>query len=332
MKNIYPLIMAAIMAVCLAGCNSVSVTDITSETLVHTTVTVVGAPVTRATGVTSAEEENIANLQILVFDESGALEHYLDAGSSATGDIVTKEGRKTVTAIINAPSLQDVATKNALMTKTSLLADNSRGSMVMTGEVEAVLQDGGKLNIPVTRIISKVMIKKITSAFPSTSTYASKPFRINSIYLINVAGDNTYAASSEPTIWYNKLANGQNDPGCRTFPLLADPVNENIAYKASYTKEHSFYCYPNLISDESFESTWSPRHTMLVVDAMLGGVQTYYPIELPVIGRNKCIIIEELVITKKGSDYPYIPVRDGSCDATVIVTPWDTILDYTETI
>ena len=331
MKNIYPLIMAAIMAVCLAGCNSVSVTDITSETLAHTTVTVVGNPVTRATGVTAAEEESIANLQILVFDENGALEHYLDAGSSATGDIVTKEGRKTVTAIVNAPSLKDVSTKNALMTKTSLLADNSRGSMVMTGEVEAVLQDGGKLNIPVTRIISKVMIKKITSAFTS-QTNASKTFRINSIYLINVAGDNTYAASSEPTIWYNKLANGQNDPGCRTFPLLADPVNENIAYKASYTKEHSFYCYPNLISDESFESTWSPRHTMLVVDAMLGGVQTYYPIELPVIGRNKCIIIEELVITKKGSDYPYIPVRDGSCDATVIVTPWDTILDYTETI
>ena len=180
-------------------------------------------------------------------------------------------------------------------------------------------------------VTAKVMIKKITSAFTSQIN-ASKTFRINSIYLINVAGDNTYAASSEPTIWYNKLANGQNDPGCRTFPLLADPVNENIAYKASYTKEHSFYCYPNLISDESFESTWSPRHTMLVVDAMLGGVQTYYPIELPVIGRNKCIIIEELVITKKGSDYPYIPVRDGNCDATVVVTPWDTILDYTETI
>ena len=200
MKNIYPLIMAAIMAVCLAGCNSVSVTDITSETLAHTTVTVVGNPVTRATGVTAAEEESIANLQILVFDENGALEHYLDAGSSATGDIVTKEGRKTVTAIVNAPSLKDVSTKNALMTKTSLLADNSRGSMVMTGEVEAVLQDGGKLNIPVTRIISKVMIKKITSAFTS-QTNASKTFRINSIYLINVAGDNTYAASTEPTIW-----------------------------------------------------------------------------------------------------------------------------------
>lgn len=116
------------------------------------------------------------------------------------------------------------------------------------------------------------------------------------------------------------------------IPSARRSRKRNLAYRASYTKEHSFYCYPNLISDESFDSTWSPRHTMLVVDAMLDGVQTYYPIELPVIGRNKCIVIEELIITKKGSDYPYVPVRDGSCDATVIVTPWDPILNYTETI
>jgi len=331
MKSFFPLFPAVLAAVCLAGCNSFQSTDITSESLVHTRVTVVGTPATRATGVSPSEEDNIASLQILVFDEKGVLEHYLDAGSSTTGDIVTKEGRKTVTAVVNAPSLKDVGTRNSLMTKTSLLSDNSRGSMVMTGELEAVLQDGGNLSIPVTRIISKVVIRKVTSAFTS-STNASKTFRINSIYLINVAGDNTYSASSEPALWYNKLGNGQNDPGCKTFPLLADPVNENLAYKASYTKEHTFYCYPNLISDESFDSTWSPRHTMLVVDAMLGGVQTYYPIELPVIGRNKSIVIEELVITKKGSDYPYIPVRDGSCDATVTVTPWDNVLEYTETI
>ena len=147
-----------------------------------------------------------------------------------------------------------------------------------------------------------------------------------------VAGDNTYAASSEPKIWYNKLANGVNDPACRSFSLLSDPVNETIANKSSYSKEHSFYCYPNLISAESFDSTWSPRHTMLVVDALLGGVQTYYPIELPVIGRNKCIIIEELIITKKGSDYPYIPVTDGSCDVSIEVVPWDELTPYTETI
>jgi hypothetical protein len=125
---------------------------------------------------------------------------------------------------------------------------------------------------------------------------------------------------------------GYNDSACISFPLLSDSINYTIQYKSSYTRDHSFYCYPNLINTESFDATWSPRHTMLVVDATLGSDHVYYPIELPVIGRNKCIIIEELIITKKGSDQPYKPVQDGTCNVTVQVMPWDTILDYSETI
>ena len=331
MKNTFSIIASAMLAVFLAGCNGASVTEETPENLVRTKVSVGGSPLTRATGVTSEQENNVANLQIFVFDESGSREYYVNAGGSMTCDIVTKEGKKTVMAVVNAPDMESIGSRNSLLTTTSLLSDNSLGSMVMTGEVEAVLQDGGRITIPVTRIISKVMIKRISTNF-SSSANASKVFQVKSIYLINVAGDNTYAASSEPKIWYNKLANGVNDPACRSFSLLSDPVNETIANKSSYSKEHSFYCYPNLISAESFDSTWSPRHTMLVVDALLGGVQTYYPIELPVIGRNKCIIIEELIITKKGSDYPYIPVTDGSCDVSIEVVPWDELTPYTETI
>ena len=331
MKNTLSIIASAMLPACLAGCNGASVTDNPSENLVRTRVSVGGSPLTRATGVTSEQENHVANIQIFVFDESGAREYYLNAGESMSGDIVTKEGKKTVMAVVNAPDLESIGSRNSLLTTTSLLSDNSLGSMVMTGEVEAVLQDGGRITIPVTRIISKVMIKKISTNFSSAAN-ASKVFQVKSIYLINVAGDNTYAASSEPKIWYNKLANGVNDPGCRSFSLLSDPVNETIPNRSSYNREHSFYCYPNLISAESFESTWCPRHTMLVVDALLGGVQTYYPIELPVIGRNKCIIIEELIITKKGSDYPYIPVTDGSCNVSVEVVPWDELQPYTETI
>lgn len=331
MKNNSHLIAAAMLTLCLAGCNGRQDAETPADNLIHTTIRITGSPDTRVTDVTPAEEDNIKNLQIFVFDEGGAKEYYLDAGASSTGDIVTKEGKKTVMAVVNAPNMESIGTRTALLTKSSLLSENSLGSMVMTGEVEAVLQDGGSIAIPVTRIISKVMIKKVTSAFTSSNN-ASKEFRIKSIYLLNVAGDNTYAATSEPTIWYNKLMEGRNDPACQSFQLLSDPVNATIPYRSSYTKEHSFYCYPNLISNESFESAWSPRHTMLVIDASLGGEQTYYPIELPVIGRNKCIIIEELVVTKKGSDYPYVPVRDGSCTVTVQVVQWDVILDYTETI
>lgn len=330
MKNTFTLAAAAMLAATFAGCNSVPATDPTEDRLVHTTVEIAGNTDTRSTGVTSAMEDNIRNLQLFVFEESGATEFYLDAGNASTADVVSKEGPKKIVAVVNAPSLKDVKNSAELMTRTSYLSDNSLNAMVMTGEVDALLNDGGHITIPVTRIISKVMIRKITASF--TGSNASKEFRIKSIYLINVAGDNTYAASSEPRIWYNKLANGQNDPSCQSVSFLSDPVDRTLTNNSSYTNDHSFYCYPNLISTESFESTWSPRHTMLVVEAQLGGAQTYYPIELPVIGRNKAIIVNELVITKKGSDYPYIPVTDGSCEVTVSVVGWDVILNYTETI
>lgn len=330
MKNIYPIIASAVLGVCLAGCNTLPNAESPGAGIAHVKVSVSGLPLTRVTGVSPADEVNISSLQLFVFDGSGSLEYYVDAGASATGTIAVKEGKKTVTAVINAPSLSDIRSRSALLTRSTLLSDNAVGSFVMTGEVEAVLQDGGKLSIEVSRIISKVTIKKITSNFTSQSD-ASKTFKINSIYLINVAGDNTYAASSEPTMWYNKLGNGQNDASLKSVPFLSDPVGKTVAYKSSYSVEHSFYCYPNLISTESFTPNWSPRHTMLVIDASLGGVQTYYPIELPVIGRNKSIVVENLVITRKGSDYPYIPVPNG-CDATVTVLPWDEILNYTETI
>lgn len=330
MKNIYPIIASAVLGVCLAGCNTLPNAESPEAGIAHVQVNICGSPLTRVTGVSAADEANVSSLQLFVFDSSGSLEHYVDAGASTTGTIAVKEGKKTVAAVVNAPGLGDVRSRSALMTRTTLLSDNAMGSFVMTGEEEAILQDGGRLSIEVSRIISKVTIKKITSSFTSQSD-ASKTFKVNSIYLINVAADNTYAASSEPTKWYNKLGNGQNDASLLSVPFLADPVNQTIAYKSSYSVEHSFYCYPNLISEESFAPNWSPRHTMLVVDASLGGVQTYYPIELPVIGRNKSIVIDNLVITRKGSDYPYIPVPDG-CDATVTVRGWEEIPGYTETI
>lgn len=331
MKNTIFIALAMTAAVISAeSCSSKEDSCKSSIDGIHTFISVTSGPATKATGVTTAEEESIKNLQLFVFDENGAKEYYVNAGNSSSGEVISKDGKKSIVALVNAPELDDISSKAELMGHTTYLSDNSLGALVMTGETDAVIQSGGRITIPVTRIISKVTIKKITSAF--TASLASKELKIKSIYLINVAGDNKFSASSMPSIWYNKLYDGRNDSACSSFPLLSDPVNSTVAAKSSYSKEHSFYCYPNLVSDESFDSTWSPRHTMLVVDALLGGAQTYYPIELPVIGRNKCIIIDELVLTRKGSDYPYVPVADGTCSVSVQIVPWDIILEKTETI
>ena len=61
MKNIFSIIASAALAVCLAGCNGIPAADNPSENLVHTKVSIGGTPLTKATGVTSEQENNIAN-------------------------------------------------------------------------------------------------------------------------------------------------------------------------------------------------------------------------------------------------------------------------------
>lgn len=332
MKKTLRFFFAAMLGLALISCDNDKSATIPEHPLAKATVSVCGhTTVSKATGVTSSQEDNICDLQLFVFNEDDALEYYTNAGSSDTGEIIVEEGKKTIVAFVNAPDVVNIEDISSLFEQTSRLSDNTLGSMVMTGSVETTVQDGGTITIQVTRLISKVSIKKITSSFKS-ATYSSKEFKINSIYLINVAGDNSYSGASEPGTWYNKLYNGANDPSAGSFALLSDPVGKTVAYNSSYSNEHTFYCYPNPTVDESFDSTWCPRHTMLVVDATLGGEQTYYPVELPVIGRNKSIIIEELIITRKGSDYPYMPVTDDTCNVNVEVVDWDVILNYTETI
>ena len=63
MKNTFSIIASAMLAAFLAGCNGASVTEETPENLVRTKVSVGGSPLTRATGVTSEQENNVANEQ-----------------------------------------------------------------------------------------------------------------------------------------------------------------------------------------------------------------------------------------------------------------------------
>ncbi|MBR2093315.1 MAG: hypothetical protein IJ904_04635 [Candidatus Methanomethylophilaceae archaeon] len=62
MKNNYHLIAAAMLTLCLAGCNGRQSVETPADNLIHTTIRITGSPETRVTDVTSTEEDNIKNL------------------------------------------------------------------------------------------------------------------------------------------------------------------------------------------------------------------------------------------------------------------------------
>ena len=320
MRKATLLVLAAAAATSLLSCSKDrGATPSPDGRPVDFNVSIQGTPSTRATGTTYADESKVNDLQVFVFDETGALQDYKAAGAAMTATLSATSGVRTVWAVVNAPSMADITTAAQLEERATLLSDNGRDSFVMTGSTTGEIVDGGTVAITVRRIVSRVSVAKISTDFKYAM--AEKALTINGIYLINVAADNNYAVgAAAPVNWLNKL--GHED--ATLDGLLYDGLEGvTVSNGSPYTVEHAFYPYPNPVETETYEDAWSPRHTMLVVDVTLDGERGYYPIELPVLERNKTYSIEEIVLTRRPGDVPYKPIETGEATAKITVAEWE---------
>ena len=311
------IVTAALAALSLCACQQA---DIDGKP-VEVNVTILGTAPTRATSVTYENESKVNNLQVYVFND-GKLEDYRDAGAAMTAQLTATSGQRTVWALVNAPAIQNVTTESELKAKISLLSDNQTDSFVMSGFVTQELKDGGTVPVTVKRIVSRVSVKKISTNFQYS--LADETLTIDGIYLINVAADNVYAADGTPSQWVNKLGHKDNNYDKYLYDNLPSTTVTN---KKAYVKEHVFYPYPNPTQDDTYGATWSPRHTMLVVEVSFQGKKGYYPVVLPVLERNKTYIIDELVIRHRPGDVPYEPLETGDATVQITVNDWELGLD-----
>ena len=274
---------------------------------------------TKSTTITAANEIAVNNLQVFVF-RGDALDAYVSVNDDDELTVSCTGGERQVYALVNCPDLSAVSTKTALLATTSNLYDNSGTNFQMIGHQDEVdLPDDSPVTIDVHRIAARVVIKKISRAF-TVSALASKSFRIDQIFLINVAGDINFGETEAPTVWYNKWMY-TSEQAAFTY----DAPSASLANNASYSTVHSFYAYPNPTVGDSDSSTWSARHTRLVVKATLGSDVYYYPITLPVLESNKSYEIEELILTRPGSDHPDKPVTFEDCTFNINVVGWTTV-------
>jgi hypothetical protein len=282
-------------------------------------VSIHGAPPTKATGTTYADESRVSDLQVFVFDEDGTLQDYKAVGAAMTATLSATSGVRTVWAVVNAPSMSDVTSLSQLEQRATLLSDNSPDALVMTGSVTQEIVDGGTVPITVRRIVSRVSVAKISSDFKYG--LEGKSVSIDAIYLINVAADNDYAVSLEgPVNWVNRLGHEDTTHDALLFDSLS---GVNVSNGNPYSAEHAFYPYPNPVETETYDAVWAPRHTMLVIEVTIDGQRGYYPIELPVLERNKTYSIEEVVLTRRPGDVPYKPIETGEATAQITVSEWE---------
>lgn len=308
------LYFAAFAAVALASCNeTLPINPGLDDGKVELEVNLPVA-LTRVPG--ESDDDDVNTLQVFVFDPSGKLEAYEYDYADAVS-LKCLPGTKTVAALVNAPLIPEISSYSQLTSTVSRLSNNVLKGLVMEGKMEVDLSTSQKVVVPVSRLVAKITLSKIENAM-DLDYHRKMEFILNSVYLVNVAGDKKYLVNDPAETWINK---GVNEKGSLVY--VYDTLNDTkLSYLSSYTDKHYFYCYPNHTEqDGSDTGEWSPRYTRLVVEATLGGEKCYYPVSLPKVEQNTTYDIS-IKVTRPGSDSPDKPVSTYAAEFTVEVNEW----------
>lgn len=305
---------AALAALVACNKNETAPAVQTPEALIPCELTVgICGSMTKATAVTTENEAKVNNLQIFVF-RGEDLDAYATVDNAKELTLSCTAGEREVYALVNAPDYSAVSGKTALLGKVSELSASSLSSFEMVGHKAVTLPQATSVEIDVNRIAARVVLKKITRNFTSAALQALD-FKVDAIYLVNVAGNTSYDLTAVPSAWYNVAENKGE-----ISHLLADAPESSIANGSSYSTAHTFYGYPNDLSVNT---------TRLVIETTLGTTKYYYPIDMPVMESNKSYEIEEVTITRPGSDDPDEPVSFADASFSVNVLDW-TVVPVTE--
>ncbi|MBR1698774.1 MAG: hypothetical protein IJ714_03190 [Bacteroidales bacterium] len=267
----------------------------------------------------------VANVQFFVFDGE-VLDVYKKITSGLSTSMTVKTGDKTVWAVVNAPDISNITTLTQLKAISSTLMDNA-SYFVMVGSNTASVPSNDPIEIEVKRIVSRVVVKKVTAAFTNPA-YAAMNCKLMKMFLINAPGNTNLEMTAAPTTWYCKRS---YEEVSGLTSLLATYEGSHNLNNAPFETIGYHYCYPNPTTADSQSTTWSARHTRIVIEVQLGSDTFYYPITLPVLEPGKSYEIENLTITRKGSSDPDQPISLSDATFEISAKNW-TVVPITEGI
>ncbi len=290
---------------------------------------VIDEPLTKACGVSNADEKCINRWALLVFDKYGFRVAEGFSSNNSGIDAVLDAGTYTVCAVVNnvisfEPS--DYETLSQLEQSLVSLEQNTTSSFVMFGRQSLSLSggDNGTKSITVSRLVSKVGVRSIL--VDDSGELAGHQVLLKSMYLTNVSRYSHLGADMETNAlpsfrdgWYNTLGlyTGELSVAGLDALLVDKGIDLTVSAVLPHMTEHYFYPFPNRTPSEadSNVASWSRRCTRLVVEASVDGITYYYPVTLPSMQRNHTYIISQAVIRRFGSLDP-----EGRCSSAIDVT------------
>ena len=207
------------------------------------------------------------------------------------------------------------------------LVNENPENPVMTA-CTAIQAGKGSKTVTLEPLLSEIVVSSISCDF-HRKPYSGQKLENVSIYLTNVR--DRYPVTGEGTegcSYINYGALSEDDMKKIGRPELISATLDRAVDETVVHPDIHFYCYPNEAEEESLGSPF----TRLVIEGMLGGEKTYYPItinrgqdqegEAHGIGRNKSYVYD-ITICRRGVPSPDIPIDVGILRCGLNVKEWN---------
>lgn len=239
-----------------------------------------------------SNEEKVNRWALYIYTTSDELVTKGFSGSSSGITFSLAPGTYKVVAVVNSLMNADTSYgRTELLSLAVSLSDNSFSSLMMCGAETVSVSATGSHAIPVTRCVSRVGLVSLTRSNGSSEQFNAATFKVTDIYLSNVvtrgyeynAVDGTVTGNESN--WYCKKGVTGSNASLNSI-LLESGLNITVVAGGSHSTSHYFYAFPNPVSTDTRSETWSPRHTRLVIKALVGDTVCYYPVTIPVMEKN----------------------------------------------
>ncbi len=279
------------------------------------------------------------HLDIFTFNDDALqrLESYqrVENSDELIAKIALLKGEKVIFSCANSQrnsySWNDICSRAAIEDIHADLEKENPEALLMSGEIHTSTESSLSMDLPLTPLASRITLSSLRFDF-SARPYRNAKISGIKAYLTNVNAE--YPISGVTSMPLRIVNAGRlNQDDLKKFDRKEN-IFTYIADKASEAELHpgtTFLAYPNTCKEESPGNPF----TRLVIEADIGSDKYYWPINVNrnTYGEGKgvernCQYIYDILITRKGTDNPDIPMDVEGIEINMEIRRWTDKEEY----
>ena len=259
-------------------------------------------------GPAQTEENNVNRVTIGLFKPGGATDVITellpgDLAVSGTTNLIydatvqgyitgSESGNRDIVVVINAPAkhFAGATTKTAFITK-ALSLTQVKNNLPMSGVNTTTLvanQTVGPVTINAARMVARVDLQSLSSAFDPAGQYADASFAADEIFMFNAMNTSTIDCATTQIPSHGWLQDPVPIPPILYNPDLGDAISKTFTGETTYSTKHYFYTFANLFMDnlnytDNLNGSFILATRLVIsgifkVNAADAGERVYYPV------------------------------------------------------